>query len=53
MSFANKMAPGVSEGFKNFPSRQIFEKNEVEIPKNNVFDHFWIILELNTNVLEP
>ena len=59
---ANKMASGVFEdiwrakheyGFKNFPSRQVFEKKGVENPKNSVFGHFWNIVELNTDVLEP
>ena len=42
MGFANKVVPGVSEGFS---SRQVFEKNRVENPKN-------CDLELNTDVLE-
>ena len=54
---------GLSEGilstehqsrFKNFPSHQDgFQKKRVENPKNSVFGHFWKIVELNTNVLEP
>ena len=49
MSFTNKMAPSVTEwifraehepGFKNFPSRHIFEKIGVATPKNDVFSHF-------------
>ena len=56
------MALGVSEGilrtkhesrFKNFPSRQVFEKKGDETPKNSVFGHFWKIVKLNTDVLEP
>ena len=39
---------------KNFPSSQVFEKEKgVETTKNSVFDHFWKIVELNTDVLEP
>ena len=61
MSFANKMAPGVSEdilpveheSFKKFPSHQVFEKKEGETAKNSVFGHFWKFVELNTGVLEP
>ena len=61
MSFANKMAPGVSEwichaehesGCKNFPSRHVFEKIGVATPKNGVFSHFWKIVELNHDVLQ-
>ena len=47
MDFANKMAPGVLEdmfrdenAFKNFPSRQVFQKKQVETPNNSVFGHF-------------
>ena len=39
-------------GFKN-PSRQICEKKEVKVPKNSVFGHFWKIVELNTDMVEP
>ena len=81
MGFANKMAPGVSEGSfhqirfsrkkklkplkkrfghfcrcfrRHFPSRQVFEKKEVETLKKR----FWPFLkncvaELSTDVLEP
>ena len=37
--------------FKNFPSRQVFEKKGVETPKNSVFGHFSKIVEQNPNVL--
>ena len=52
------MAADVSEGillagFKNCPSRQVFEKKTVETPKNCVSDHFRKIVNLNTNVLKP
>ena len=49
MSFANKIAPGVSE---RFPSREVFEKIGVKTPKKSVFSHFWKIVELNADVLE-
>ena len=38
-------------GFKNFPSRQVFEIKIEPSPKNSVFGHFWKIVELNTDVL--
>ena len=60
MGFANKIAPGVFEGilrteheFKNFLSRQVFEKKRGLTLKNSVFGHFWKIVELNTDMLEP
>ena len=35
------MAPGVpASGFKNFSSRQVFEKKGIEITINSFFDHF-------------
>ena len=61
MSFANKMAPSVSEwifraehksGFENFLSRHVFEKIGVETPKNCVFNHFWKIVVLNHDLLQ-
>ena len=59
MGFANEMAPGVSEGIlraehesQNYTSSQVFEK-KFQTAKNSVFDHFWKIVELNTDVLEP
>ena len=30
-----------------------FQEKEIETPKNSVFGHFWKIVELNTDVLEP
>ena len=38
-------------GFKNFPSRQVYEIKIEPSPKNSVFGHFWKIVELNTDVL--
>ena len=38
---------------KTNPSRQVFEKKGVETFKNTVSDHFWKIVELITDVLEP
>ena len=49
MSLVNKMAPSVFEwifhaehesGFKNFPSRHVFEKMGIANSKNGVFIHF-------------
>ena len=46
MNFANKLAPGVSEGISrtehehDFPSRQILDKKASETPKNRIFSLF-------------
>ena len=51
------MARGVSEvilrAVHESGDRQLFENREVETLKNSVFVHFWKIVELNTDVLEP
>ena len=52
-TFCVQVFPKVFLGFKNFPSRQIFEKKGIETLKNSVCAHFWKIVELNTDVLEP
>ena len=57
MGFANNMSSGFTKvffesGFKNFPSRQIFGKKGVK-PLKCVCDHFWKIIELNSEMLEP
>ena len=52
MDFVNKLAPGASEGILP-SSREVFEKKRVETPKGIVFGHFWKIVELNSDMLEP
>ena len=52
----NKMAPGVSEGLfhaETFDHVRFSRKRELKPLNIPFFGHFWKIVELNTDVLEP
>ena len=40
-------------GLKSYPSRIVFEKPEFETSKKSVFDHFWITMDTEPEVLTP
>ena len=49
------MSEGIlrAEHESDFQSLQVFKNKGVETPKNSVYHHFWQIVELNTDLLEP